>query len=126
MKAAIDALSALKGGHGAILVAGDMLELGDAAAEMHEATGRAAAAGGIDQLYLTGSFARYTANGAISGGMPERAVFVGSKSEILEKLSEAVSPGDWVLVKGSRTTGMEQIVQMLLHPGASESGQGGI
>ncbi|MDZ7830881.1 MAG: UDP-N-acetylmuramoyl-tripeptide--D-alanyl-D-alanine ligase [Desulfobacterales bacterium] len=126
MKAAIDALSTLKGGHGAILVAGDMLELGEASAEMHEEIGRAAAADGIDQLYLTGSFARYTANGAVSGGMPEQAVFVGSKSEILEKLSEAVSPGDWVLVKGSRTTGMEQIVQMLLHPGASQSGQGGI
>lgn len=125
MKAAIEALSALKGGHRAILVAGDMLELGEASAKLHEEIGRAAAAGRIDQLYLAGSFARYTANGALAGGMPEQAVFVGSKTEILEKLSETVSSGDWVLVKGSRSTGMEQIVQMLFHQGSLKSGPGG-
>jgi len=125
MKAAIDALTALKGEHRALLVAGDMLELGDSAAELHTAIGRAAAAGGIDRLYLTGTFAQDMADGALSGGMPADAVFVGGKSQILEKLSEALNPGDWVLVKGSRSTGMEQIVQMLLHQESSKAGRMG-
>jgi len=126
MKAAIDALMALKGGHSAILVAGDMLELGDRAAELHTEVGRAAAAGGIDRLYLTGTFARDVANGALASGMPESAVLVGSKSEILENLAETLSPEDWVLVKGSRSTGMEQIVQQLLHQESLKVGQAGV
>lgn len=113
MKAAIDALSALKGENRAFLVAGDMLELGEAAGALHHDVGKAAAAGGIDQLYLTGSFARDMADGALSGGMHAGAVFVGSKSEIFKKLVQELAPGDWVLVKGSRSTGMEEIVHYL-------------
>ncbi len=113
MQAAIDALAALKGGNRAFLVAGDMLELGEAAPALHHDVGRVAAAGGIDRLYLTGTFVRDMADGALSAGMHNGDVFVGSKSEILEKLAQELMPGDWVLIKGSRSTGMEHIVQHL-------------
>jgi len=125
MKAAIEALAALKGEKRAFLVAGDMLELGGAAPELHHEVGRAAAASGINQLYLTGTFAHDTAGGAFSEGMNNGAVFVGSKSEIFEKLIDALAPGDWVLVKGSRSTGMEQIVQYLIHQEFLKSGGAG-
>jgi len=118
MKAAIEALAVLKEGSRAFLVAGDMLELGEAAAELHHDVGRAAAAAGIDRLYVTGTFAQDMADGALSGGMPSTAVFVGDKSGIFEKLSQELTPGDWVLVKGSRSTGMEQFVQHLSRNGS--------
>ena len=121
MKSAIEALAALKGRKRAFLVAGDMLELGEASAALHEEVGRAAAASGIDRVYLTGKFARDMAAGALSEGMPAGNVFVGNKIEILEKLNDELTPGDWVLVKGSRSTGMEHIVQHLIHQNASET-----
>lgn len=114
MKAAIDALAVLKGSHRAVLVAGDMLELGEGAADFHYEVGQAAAVRGIDRLYVSGAFAGDMAKGAISAGMDGNAVFEGSKAEIIDKLTRDTAPGDWVLVKGSRSTGMDMIARHLL------------
>ncbi len=114
MKAAIDALAVLKGSQRAILVAGDMLELGEGAAAFHYEVGKEAAVRGIDRLYASGAFAGDIVKGAISAGMAANAIFVGSKAEIIDQLVRDPAPGDWVLVKGSRSTGMDQIARHLL------------
>jgi len=126
MKAAIEALASLKGRHRAMLVAGDMLELGETAAALHYEVGQAAAVAGIDRLYVSGTFAGDFAGGAINAGMDKTAVFEGSKAAIKEKLARDLEAGDWVLVKGSRSTAMEQIVQHLLQRDqqAAEGGPG--
>ncbi len=114
MKAAIDALTVLKGSHRALLVAGDMLELGEGAAAFHYEVGREAAVRGIDRLYASGAFAGDIVEGAIGAGMDADAVFEGSKAEIIARLARDPAPGDWVLVKGSRSTGMDVVVRHLL------------
>ena len=114
MEAAITTLKSLKGSHPGILIAGDMLELGTHAESMHRNIGRIAAGSNIADLYATGEFARTVAEGAMDKGMDIRNIFTGTKEEILEDIKYRLGPGDWVLVKGSRSMTMETIVQGLL------------
>ncbi|MGM0452147.1 MAG: UDP-N-acetylmuramoyl-tripeptide--D-alanyl-D-alanine ligase [Thermodesulfobacteriota bacterium] len=113
MAAAISTLAGLTGKKRGILVAGDMLELGDAAARHHEEIGEIAASQGITRLYLTGEFAARVAQGARAGGMAGNNIFVGTRDDIVKDLASRLESGDWVLVKGSRSTGMEEIVAQL-------------
>ena len=114
MKAAITTLRSLKGDHTGILVAGDMLELGAHAESMHRDIGRIAAGSDIANLYVTGEFARTVAAGAMDENMDPGNIFTGTKEEILEDIKYRLGPGDWVLIKGSRSMAMETIVQGLL------------
>ncbi|MDM8549908.1 UDP-N-acetylmuramoyl-tripeptide--D-alanyl-D-alanine ligase [Desulfobacterales bacterium HSG2] len=111
MTAAIMTLRSLKGRHRGILVAGDMLELGEYAGTMHKKIGSVAAGSDVALLYAAGEFAETVAEGARNEGMDSRHIFTGSKSEIIEDLTTAIRPGDWVLVKGSRGMHMEEIVR---------------
>ncbi|MBU4067161.1 MAG: UDP-N-acetylmuramoyl-tripeptide--D-alanyl-D-alanine ligase, partial [Proteobacteria bacterium] len=113
MEAAIRTLSSLKGSNRGILVAGDMLELGEYAESMHREIGSLSARSNIAKLYITGEFAEAVANGAIGEDKNSMDIFIGSKEEILEDLKKWLLPGDWVLVKGSRAMGMEKIVEGL-------------
>ena len=113
MEAAIDALKGLTGTKRGILVAGDMMELGDASRHYHERIGRTAANAHVTRLYLTGSYAAQVAHGAKSAGMESGDIFVGTKTDIVKDLSGWLRKGDWVLVKGSRSTGMEEIVRQM-------------
>jgi len=117
MSAAIKTLAEAAGGGLKILVAGDMLELGESAPEFHEKIGREAAQAGVSRLYLTGSFAARTAFGARNAGMSGNDIFVGTGDDILRELVEIAGPGDAVLVKGSRAMGMEKIVRGLIANG---------
>ena len=113
MAAALITLKNLKRKQRAVFVAGDMFELGRFSESMHKNIGELAAEAGLDRLYATGAFASQIAEGAGEKGMASRNIFVGSKAEILEDLAGWLSPGDWVLVKGSRSMGMEEIVEGL-------------
>ncbi|MBW2620222.1 MAG: UDP-N-acetylmuramoyl-L-alanyl-D-glutamate--2,6-diaminopimelate ligase [Deltaproteobacteria bacterium] len=114
MKAAINTLMSLKGNNRGILVAGDMLELGEHAESMHRNIGRIAAGSDIAKLYVTGQFAQTVAMGAMDEDMDSRDIFTDTKEKILEDIKDRTGPGDWVLVKGSRGMTMETIVQGLL------------
>ena len=114
MKAAINTLMSLKGNNRGILVAGDMLELGEYAESMHRNIGRIAAVSDIAKLYVTGQFAQTVATGAMDEDMNSSDIFTGTKEEILEGIKDRIGPGDWVLVKGSRGMTMETIVEGLL------------
>ena len=110
MAAAIDALRRMKGMGRSILVVGDMHELGHQADVLHKELGQAAARSGVTRLYAVGAFSGSVAAGAMSEKMPEGDIITGSMKEITEDLKKWLLPGDWVLVKGSRAAGMEQIV----------------
>ncbi|MFO7839285.1 MAG: UDP-N-acetylmuramoyl-tripeptide--D-alanyl-D-alanine ligase [Desulfosalsimonadaceae bacterium] len=114
MKAAIEVLTAARAGGRTFLVAGDMLELGEGAAALHYEAGRQAALMGVDHLLTSGDFAGDFAGGARAGGMDAGVVFAGSKDEIFNRLCRELAPGDWVLVKGSRSTGMDEIAKALV------------
>lgn len=113
MDAALGVLESLKKNHRGIFVAGDMLELGAHSASLHKKIGKRAADAKISLLYAFGQYACNVADGAISGGMSKKDIFTGNKNEILNDLALRLRAGDWVLIKGSRGMGMENIVEGL-------------
>lgn len=98
-------------------VLGDMLELGETSAELHREVG-GVAAGCADYLLAMGEAAGDYVAGARDAGLAEERVFIGeSHEELAERVLSLASPGDWVLVKGSRGMRMEKVVDALLAPG---------
>ena len=121
-RAAVRVLSGLHGFRRRVLVLGDMLELGESAPELHHAVGRDAARGGIDQLVLVGELTRATAAGALECGLPSsRVLHLSGVEEALETVPALLTEGDVVLLKGSRRTGLERLVDRL----RDERGGGG-
>jgi len=113
MEAAIKTLVTLKGVQKSVLAAGDMRELGPDSERLHEGIGCIAAQSGVDWLFLTGEFAAAVKKGAVSQGMARDRVIIGEKPDLAARLMEVLGPKDWVLVKGSRSVGMETVVQLL-------------
>ena len=100
----------------AVGVLGEMLELGEHARVLHEASGRAAAAAGLRRLFVVGgAAARAMADAAVAEGMPASAVSYFERStEAAPAVVAAVEAGDLVLVKGSRGTRTDVIADQLV------------
>lgn len=116
MAAAIGTLKSLAGAGRSILVIGDMYELGAQAEALHREVGAAAAEAGIRRLYVVGKYAKTVAGGASAAGMKHRQIVTGSREDVTRALADALRPGDWVLIKGSRAMGMETIIHALIDP----------
>jgi len=113
MEAAVTTLCSLKGENKGFLIAGDMLEMGSYAKEVHHNVGVFAAKSGISGIYATGRYAEDVANGAASEKMDARDIYTGSKEDIIKELKNTLSDPDWLVVKGSRGMKMESIVTNL-------------
>lgn len=102
-----------------IAVIGEMLELGKHSVERHTACGTDVARLGVDEVIAVGGApARALADAAVAGGRPAARVHLVADSTGAAALAQAiVRPGDTVLVKGSRGTRMEAVVQSLLGGG---------
>ncbi len=97
-----------------IVVAGEMLELGKSASELHREAGRQIAQLGIDKLIGVRGLAREMVAGARDAGMnSEAAVFANTPEEAAEKLIRDIRDGDLILVKGSRGVKTEIVVERL-------------
>jgi UDP-N-acetylmuramoyl-tripeptide--D-alanyl-D-alanine ligase len=88
-----------------LAVLGTMAELGDGAAGFHRQIGREAAGLGIDVLVTVGEEALGYAE-----GFDGESYSVGSPEEAGALLEEVALPGDRVLVKGSRSVGLERVL----------------
>ena len=120
MQAAIGVLAGRETSGQRILITGDMLLLGEHAADCHRDIGVTAAASGIDHVLALGQFAQNAVAGAVEAGFdPERAIAHAKLDDLLEQLSTVLSAGDTILVKGSRATHMERVVDWLKAQSAS-------
>jgi UDP-N-acetylmuramoyl-tripeptide--D-alanyl-D-alanine ligase len=120
MRAALDHLATLQAPR-TIAVLGEMGELGPGSAAFHREVGEAARAAGVDLVIGVGEPAR-------DYGPDE---LVADPGEAAELLDAHLTPGDAVLVKGSRSAGLEAVAEALAelrgatgHGGAT--GRGGI
>ncbi len=102
MRAALDQLSTI-GGMRTVAVLGGMGELGPESADYHQAVGAYARERSIDFVLGVGALAR-------EYGPDELVADPGEAAEWLDSHLEA---GDVVLVKGSRSVGMEEIAKAL-------------
>jgi UDP-N-acetylmuramoyl-tripeptide--D-alanyl-D-alanine ligase len=115
MRAALAALAGLPGRR-RIAVLGAMAELGPGAADEHERLGRDAAAAGTDLIVAVGPDAVGIADGAVAAGRRagEESVHVPDRTAAHALLAGLLRPGDVVLVKASRSYGLEQLAADLL------------
>jgi UDP-N-acetylmuramoyl-tripeptide--D-alanyl-D-alanine ligase len=119
MRAALAALAGLAGER-RIAVLGGMAELGPDAAAEHERLGRDAVAAGVDLVVAVGRDAVGIADGASAAGgrAGEESVHVPDRAAARELLSGMLRPGDVVLVKASRSYGLELLAADLMTAGA--------
>ena len=110
----VTTLNASRGYARKVVVAGEMLELGEAGAALHVEAGQKIAERGVDLLLGVRGLARDLINGARAAGMADdAALFFATPNEAAEFLAKAVRAGDLILVKGSRGVKTEVVVERL-------------
>jgi UDP-N-acetylmuramoyl-tripeptide--D-alanyl-D-alanine ligase len=117
MRAAVDLVEQLQDYGCRWLVLGDMLELGELEAEMHREVGCYITPAKAERVLTFGRLGAYIAEGAAQAfaDMPEAVRAFDTKQALIEWLRARLAPEDLVLVKGSRGTRMEEIVQAIQH-----------
>ena len=105
-RAAIDVLADFRGHR--ILLAGDMAELGITTQPAHAELGTYARDNGIEELWTIGEDARYS---SLAFGSNARHFI--DKAEVISQCLEALKPGVTLLVKGSRSAGLDEVIHAL-------------
>jgi UDP-N-acetylmuramoyl-tripeptide--D-alanyl-D-alanine ligase len=112
MFAALQTLASIPVSGARVAVLGKMGELGAAAEDGHLRVGAAAARAGVDRLITVGAEAELIAQGARTGGL--REVFAAEDLPAAAAwLSQFARPEDLILLKGSRSAGLERLLPML-------------
>ncbi|EST34326.1 UDP-N-acetylmuramoyl-tripeptide--D-alanyl-D-alanine ligase [Streptomycetaceae bacterium MP113-05] len=116
MRAALRALAAMGRGRRTWAVLGEMAELGDQALAEHDAVGRLAVRLNVHKLVAVGGReAAWLDMGAKNeGSWGEESVHVSDPQAAIELLRKELLPGDVVLVKASRSVGLERVALGLL------------
>jgi UDP-N-acetylmuramoyl-tripeptide--D-alanyl-D-alanine ligase len=96
-----------------IVVAGEMLELGKRAAQLHRECGEAAVAAGIDVVIGVRGLAKEIVDGVEAAGNQTTAIFVETPQAAGEWLKRNIKAGDAVLLKASRGVRLEQALTTL-------------
>lgn len=97
-----------------LAVLGDMLELGQESAKFHRAIGQKLAEYGWDWLLTVGELSLEIGHGARQAGFPaERILSFTNQQDLVAALEAIISPGDLILIKGSRAMKLEGIVEEL-------------
>jgi len=118
LAAALDVMASLPGRHW--LALGDMAELGGAADALHAEAGRLARARRVERLFAVGPQA-----GAAARAFGAGAEHLVNKAALAEAVARAAAPDVVLLVKGSRSMHMEEVVARLrAAAGAETTGEG--
>jgi UDP-N-acetylmuramoyl-tripeptide--D-alanyl-D-alanine ligase len=110
MRAALEYLVERASGRRTIAILGEMAELGENAAAYHDEIGRLVRDLGVGYVFAVGPMAKhYTThvNGAAWSAN------LDDPEPLLELIREELEPGDVVLVKGSRSVGLEVVADAL-------------
>ncbi len=94
------------------LVLGDLAELGDKAPSLHAEIGRRARAAGVPHLLTLGRLSREAAEAFGDGAEAFEQI-----QDLVAALERQTTAGDTLLIKGSRSAGMERVVKLLLGEG---------
>ncbi|GAA4845238.1 UDP-N-acetylmuramoyl-tripeptide--D-alanyl-D-alanine ligase [Kitasatospora terrestris] len=102
-------------------VLGEMRELGEDSFDEHDAIGRLAVRLDVTKLVAVGGreAACMELGARNEGSWGEESVLVSDADAAIELLRSQVRPGDVVLVKASRSVGLERVAEALLADGAA-------
>jgi UDP-N-acetylmuramoyl-tripeptide--D-alanyl-D-alanine ligase len=118
----------VEGGAGAgrkIVVAGEMLELGDDELNIHRETGEEIGNKDIDMLIGVRGLAKEMVEGAKAAGLAD-TTFVDNSDKAGDLVCTLVQRGDVILVKGSRGVRTEKVIEKLLARFKLEANANGI
>ena len=104
------AIASLKYGRRVALL-GDMLELGDKAAELHRSLGEFCAEN-LEALFTVGELGAEIAKGAENAGM--KNVYRVSMDDAADELLSFIKKGDVLLIKASRGMHLEDVVEKIM------------
>ena len=94
-------------------ILGEMLELGTKPPYWHEETGKTAADSGLELLIAFGDHADDMVRGYRSRKKSAPAVAFPEMTQLTENLPRLLKDGDALLIKGSRGTAMERVIEFL-------------
>ena len=117
MEAALTAVAERREKRFLALVLGDMNELGQESASLHQRIGRRVAQLRPDLLVLLGRAIKDLATAAQDAGLPAKRIFIfpaGAQTEAVKLLQQHLPAAPLVLIKGSRSLALEKIVDPLL------------
>ena len=109
MKSSIDVLANYKKRKVAILA--DMLELGDYSQQLHEEVGSYVASKGINILVCVGKEAKYIYQKARES--MKDGYYFESNQEVIARLDELLKEDDVILVKGSHSMNLKEVVEKI-------------
>ena len=112
MQAALETLQVFPCRGRRIAVLGDMGELGESSDAAHEEVGRRAAANGVDCLVAVGRSSGIMASAARTAGL-RNVLDVADVDSVGPAVTEIIRSGDVVLVKASRATRLERVIDFL-------------
>ena len=112
-KSSLSVLSGFRAGR-RVAVLADMLELGEYSRQAHFEVGVCAAEVGVDLLLTVGPEAKAVAGGARSVLSGIDCRILGNNGQAVAELKSFLSPGDAVLIKGSRGMHTDEIVRALI------------
>jgi UDP-N-acetylmuramoyl-tripeptide--D-alanyl-D-alanine ligase len=99
-----------------IAILSDMKELGASSELFHRELGKQIVMYGIDMLFTWGDMAGNIALGARESGMKnDRALYFKEKSGLIDHIKKNLTLDDVILVKGSRSMKMEEVVEAIIH-----------
>jgi UDP-N-acetylmuramoyl-tripeptide--D-alanyl-D-alanine ligase len=117
VRAALKALVGMAAGRRSWAVLGEMRELGADAVNEHDGIGRLAVRLGVDRLVVVGAAGTPVAamhTGAVmEGSWGEESVLVPDVDAAHDLVSAALEPGDVVLLKSSRDSGLRWLGERL-------------
>ena len=112
MREALRTLSEIKTNGKRFLIIGDMLELGPLSETAHHDLGKEISLSNIDHLVTVGPLASLTAESAkTSTGKKLQIRKFTTHMQAVNYLLEKVKKGDCLLIKGSRSAKMENVIQ---------------
>ena len=107
-----------------IVIAGEMLELGPDAAELHREAGREMARMGVDVVWGVRGLAEQLVAGAKEAGL-DQVRFFNSSDEAAAAIVDEIVAGDLVLIKGSRGVATDKVVSAIKKAFPEEGEAGG-
>jgi len=98
-----------------VFICGQMAELGPESKQLHRQLGQMAAAKGVKLLLAVGEFAETVVNAAKEMDIGLSACGFANTAELCDNLQRFLQSDDIVLVKGSRSAGLEDVVEKLVN-----------